>query len=294
MENHIVNVEFHGGHIEAVQRGEYVWVSVRRACEHLGIDVEGQRQKLANPERTPWSTACVIKAVAEDGKIREQFMLHLDSVPMWLATIDAGRVRPEAKELLIAYQKEAARVLRDHFFGKPQSPIDKMAKMKTSELLLLAAEQAEQREIAEAKAKSEMKGRLLAERTIYELKPFADVGKSMCDANGLYTIGEFAKAIKTNGEPWGRTRMFEFLREIKCCFRNNVRKGENEPYQYHVNSGRFVFKIQTVKNKNGQACSYGQTLITPKGIGYVISKLKSRYNGLFGVEVSKDFQNIID
>jgi prophage antirepressor-like protein len=120
----VVDVDFYGGTIEAVldENGD-IWASVRRACEHIGIDEEGQRQKLRNPNRAPWSTACVIKAVAEDGKIREQFMLHLDSVPMWLATIDAGRVRHECRELLVMYQKEAAKVLRDHFFGKQKQQV---------------------------------------------------------------------------------------------------------------------------------------------------------------------------
>jgi hypothetical protein len=61
--------------------------SVRRACEHIGIDEEGQRQKLRNPNRAPWSNACMIKAHDTTGRKQEAFMLHLDSVPMWLATI---------------------------------------------------------------------------------------------------------------------------------------------------------------------------------------------------------------
>ena len=60
--------------------------SVRMACEHLGIDEEGQRQKLKNAERAPWAVACMTKATGPDGKMYEQFMLHLESVPMWLAS----------------------------------------------------------------------------------------------------------------------------------------------------------------------------------------------------------------
>lgn len=116
-QNRIVEVEFRGGYLQAVQIGADIWVSVRRVCEHLGIDRNGQQQKLRDPERSPWATRCIMHLVAEDGKIREQFMLHIDSFPMWLATIDAGRMNQEARPLLIAYQKEAAKVLRDHFFG---------------------------------------------------------------------------------------------------------------------------------------------------------------------------------
>ena len=37
---------------------------------------------------------------------------------MWLATIEPSRVKPEARDSLVAYQREAARVLRDHFLGR--------------------------------------------------------------------------------------------------------------------------------------------------------------------------------
>jgi hypothetical protein len=56
---------------------------------------------------------------ARDASGREQrmFSVHLDTVPMWLATIETGRVRPEVREKLVRYQKEAARVLAEHFMG---------------------------------------------------------------------------------------------------------------------------------------------------------------------------------
>jgi hypothetical protein len=44
-------------------------------------------------------------------------MLHLDSFPMWLATIESSRVAEHVRPKLVKYQKECARVLRDHFFG---------------------------------------------------------------------------------------------------------------------------------------------------------------------------------
>jgi hypothetical protein len=44
---------------------------------------------------------------ARDASGREQrmFSVHLDSVPMWLATIETGRVRPEVREKLTRYQE---------------------------------------------------------------------------------------------------------------------------------------------------------------------------------------------
>lgn len=114
----ITTVRFDGDNLQTVREGERVWVVLKRACEALGITDEQQAVKL---KQKPWATTALIAAVAEDGKERNVFVVDLDTLPMWLATIDVGRVRPEAREKLIAYQRECAKVLRDHFFGSPQA-----------------------------------------------------------------------------------------------------------------------------------------------------------------------------
>lgn len=152
----IIEVPFYAESVQAVKDGEAVWVVIKRVCEALGIDHDSQRQKLASK---PWATTVLITAVAEDGKNREVFCADIDSLPMWLATIDANRVKPEARFKLVAYQKECARVLRDHFFGgiRGAVPIEMVAAIQT-----LAAGALEQ-----AKAISEIRSALatLSERS---------------------------------------------------------------------------------------------------------------------------------
>jgi hypothetical protein len=112
--------EFDGDALDVQRKGNDVYVSVKRVCEALGIDNGGQQVKLAEKE---WATVEIISTVAEDGKQRQMTMLHLDSLPLWLATIDAGRVAEDARPKLLRYQKECARVLADHFLGRrSQSP----------------------------------------------------------------------------------------------------------------------------------------------------------------------------
>ena len=111
----LVRVPFHGDEIECVHDERGVWVALRRMCEALGIDTDSQRKKLADK---PWATTVTNAVVAEDGKPREMVCLHLDSVPMWLATIEPSRVAEGARSKLVDYQRECARVLRDHFFGR--------------------------------------------------------------------------------------------------------------------------------------------------------------------------------
>lgn len=108
-------VKFQGDAIEAIREGADVWVSVSRVSDALGLASRAQRRRLAGKE---WAT-CRTMMVQQPGETqaRDVFMLHLDAVPMWLATIEASRVRPDVRGKLARYQIECARVLRDHFFG---------------------------------------------------------------------------------------------------------------------------------------------------------------------------------
>jgi hypothetical protein len=125
-----------------------VWVSLRRCCEALGLDFATQFTKL---KAKSWATIGLITTVAQDGKSRELTVIGLDSVPMWLATIDEGRVADEVKPKLVVYQKECVTVLRDHFFGKPvekQDPV--LAVLESAREVRLAQIETEKR-VAEAR-----------------------------------------------------------------------------------------------------------------------------------------------
>ena len=108
-------IKFQGDEIEAVREGTDVWVALRDPCRALGLDMEGQRQRLA---RSGWAGTCVMQ-VPSPGGPQATAMVHLDSLPMWLATVQASRVKAAVRPKLIAYQKDCARVLRDHYFGPP-------------------------------------------------------------------------------------------------------------------------------------------------------------------------------
>lgn len=110
---------FDGDNLNVIRCGDAVWVVVKRVCEALDIQPHGQAEKLKGKA---WATTQMICAVAEDGKAREVFAISLDSLPMWLATIDPSKVRPEIRTKLEHYQVECARVLRDHFIDRPQAP----------------------------------------------------------------------------------------------------------------------------------------------------------------------------
>lgn len=78
------------------------------------------------------------------------------------------------------------------------------------------------------------------------------------NGKNCYDIGSFAKQI--NIKNFGRNKLFEWMRS-KSILRYN-----NEPYQQYVD----YFKVIYI-NKNGYENS--KTLLTGKGIGYIIKRL---------------------
>lgn len=93
--------------------GDRQMVPIKPVCDALGIDVDSQRKKLDGAD---WASTVLITVVAADGKQREMVAIDADHLPMWLATIQVGRVSPDARPTLIAFQREAAKALRDYFY----------------------------------------------------------------------------------------------------------------------------------------------------------------------------------
>ncbi len=115
----LIRVPFHGDELECIQNDRGVWVSVRRVCEALGLAEGRQQQKLRGK-----SWACTNMMLVHDtsGRQQEAFCIHIDSLPMWLATIESSRVRAEMRPKLDRYQGECAEVLRQHFLKQRPAP----------------------------------------------------------------------------------------------------------------------------------------------------------------------------
>ncbi|MFA5892109.1 MAG: phage antirepressor N-terminal domain-containing protein [Actinomycetota bacterium] len=109
----LVHVPFDGGHLEAVRKPDgTIWAGVRRACENLGVNADGQRVKLQN---AAWACTEMISVQDASGRIQPMFMLRADCVAKWAAEIDANRVRPEIRPKLERMQAEARDVLAAWF-----------------------------------------------------------------------------------------------------------------------------------------------------------------------------------
>lgn len=118
-------------------------VSLRHACEAIGIDAENQRRKLATKS---WAVAVMSTATGSDGKSYQMTMIDRRTFTMWLATIDASRVSAEARPIIEAFQSEAADAL-DAYFNEggainpraTEDQLERLSRQATAQAAVLTA-----------------------------------------------------------------------------------------------------------------------------------------------------------
>lgn len=123
--------------LTAMRSGDDVWVSLRHACEAMGIDPENQRRKLRTK---PWARAVMSTATGSDGKQYQMTMIDRRTFTMWLATLDASRAAEAARPIIEAFQNEAADAL-DAYFSEGVAVNPRMAPPPTAPALDAARSQ---------------------------------------------------------------------------------------------------------------------------------------------------------
>lgn len=117
----IAVIPFHEHSLLTIDEGGIVYVAMRSVCEQMGLDWKAQYNRIQRDEVLS-STVVMTTMVAADGKPREVITLPLDMLNGWLFGIDASRVKPELKEMVLRYQRECYRVLADYWQGKGTQP----------------------------------------------------------------------------------------------------------------------------------------------------------------------------
>jgi phage antirepressor YoqD-like protein len=251
MTTDIVKFNFNGDDLDCVKDGQDLWVSVRRMCGAIGIDSKNQREKLQNKS---WARGVFITSRDVKGRNQEQFFLHIDSVPMWLATIDERKVAAAVKPKVIKFQLEAAKALRDHFL---RSPVPK----DFAEALQLAADTERARVAAIALNEAN--------------RPKVEFAEGIKNAVNSVTISEFAKSLANGGIPFGEKLLFKWLRMQGYLCATSAHY--NKPFQNFIDRGYFKVDPRTRWNKTKQGNEiYYVTLIT--GVGQTVLEKKIREN----------------
>jgi hypothetical protein len=115
-------IDFHGMELWASIHGDTiadVKVPIAPICRHLGLDIADQRRVIQNSPT--FAGRWCLMTLPSRGGLQETFVLQLDMISLWLAGINARRVKdPQKLDRLVLYQRECARVLYDHFFTTPR------------------------------------------------------------------------------------------------------------------------------------------------------------------------------
>lgn len=112
-----------GVEILTVERDGEVYVPIKPICEAIGIADRPQREKLQTDEFFD-SVGTIIVSTGADGKSYEMYALPLKYIYGWLATINPGKVAPEAREAVTRYRRECYDVLYEHFSGSMRQTIE--------------------------------------------------------------------------------------------------------------------------------------------------------------------------
>lgn len=111
----VIPVPFHGDTIIAVETAEATYVAIKPICERLGLSDRAQRKRLAADPEFWGGTVMVLPSA---GGMQETYCIPVSRVAAWLFTVEVSRVKPEIRDALMIYRREAADVLDRHFRQK--------------------------------------------------------------------------------------------------------------------------------------------------------------------------------
>jgi hypothetical protein len=117
----MVAFHFHGDQLDVIPPHDdvrEVHVGIPALCAVFGVDFSTQLRKL----RSDPAVGVVMMSTPSAGGIEETACIPLRALPLWLAAIHPSKIRPELREKLIRYRREATDILADHFLG-PRRPV---------------------------------------------------------------------------------------------------------------------------------------------------------------------------
>ena len=114
----IITVNFRGDQLYGFENDDGTFVALKPIVESMGLNWEGQRQRLARDPILSEGT-CIMQVPFTGTRGQDATCLKLELVNGWLFTIDTSRIKDEAvREKVILYQRECYTVLHKHFYGR--------------------------------------------------------------------------------------------------------------------------------------------------------------------------------
>ncbi|BCO09244.1 hypothetical protein GF1_16200 [Desulfolithobacter dissulfuricans] len=108
----LIPVRFQEDTLFLISFGNEPYVPIRPVVEAMGLDWEGQRQRI-NRNRERWRA--VIVTTPSKGQLQRHLCLPLRKLNGFLATIDASRIRKKLRKKVLAYQDGCDDALWKHW-----------------------------------------------------------------------------------------------------------------------------------------------------------------------------------
>lgn len=112
-DNRFALVEFQGDRLLTIFDGQTVRVAMKPMVELLGIDWPSQHKRI---QRDPLlSEGMVIMTIPSERGMQETATLPIELMHGWLFTLTVSKVREDARQRILAYQRECYQVLHDYW-----------------------------------------------------------------------------------------------------------------------------------------------------------------------------------
>lgn len=186
-------------------------VSIRHACEAIGIDADNQVRKL---KAKSWACT-VMSTVQVGGQGREMAMIDRRTFTMWLATVDTNRVSEAARPIIEAFQSEAADALDAYFHeggainpGATEDQLDHLTRQAQAQAAVLAALKG----IVDPKH-LEAKGRIILARAMGEAPEIAAADMPLYVSDYLKSKGVPSNLIAAKASGFGKRLKYRYIVE---------------------------------------------------------------------------------
>jgi phage antirepressor YoqD-like protein len=294
-------INFYGDEIITIkdEKKNIIYIPLRQMCTNLGLDTNTQLAKVkADPQK--WDQGVIPLTI--HGIDYNVICIPIEKLEFWLLSINANRVKPELKEKIILYQNECIEVLHEYWNGsgvvvnkrkttipnektdiRKLEPIDpknmKSVQTYVNTLTSHVTELTSHITYLSEQFNYAVETILDQEKMINYLAPKAEYYDTFMDKGNNLTIHEFSKSIPlvvtySSGRvdsDIGKIKMFELLRQMGFLMNLPGGSMHNLPYARYMNLKIFITRVITTKRG-----SFTQTLITPKGVTYLVRKFRER------------------
>lgn len=102
-----------GDTLQRVTNGGLKYAGIGMMCDNLGVNFSSQLFKLRHEENAHWAGVVMIATPDASGVLQNTWVMPIDSVAMWLATIRPSKVDKRIRDKLKDYQIHARNILAD-------------------------------------------------------------------------------------------------------------------------------------------------------------------------------------